>query len=141
MGEDLIYAHECMRIKNGGKSGIQHLIKCIPDALAVGFDINSRELNETFRCIEVKTTISRRPLSFNRFTLTKNEWNAAVSFGERYYVYRLFISKGEKRLLLIQDPVGQYKKGKLAVTSRNGKDISFDPSKCGKFVELLEWNN
>lgn len=141
IGENLIYAHECMRIKNGGKSDILHLIKCIPNALAVGFDINSRELNETFRCIEVKTTISSRALSFNRFTLTKNEWNAAVSFGKRYYVYRLFISKGEKRLFVIQDPVKKYKKGKLALASRNGKDISFDPSKCGEFVELLEWNN
>ena len=93
IGESLVHGHECMRIKLGGREDLIHLIKRIPTQFAVGYDISSVELDERKRYIEVKTTISSKPLHFNRIHLTKNEWNTASSIHDRYYVYRLLLSK------------------------------------------------
>lgn len=141
IGESLVHGHECMRIKMGGREDLLHLIKRIPTQFAVGYDISSVELDERKRYIEVKTTISSKPLHFNRIHLTKNEWNTASSTHDRYYVYRLLLSKNESKLFLLQDPVGLYKKDLIDMVPNDGADISFDPSKAGKFEELLTWKN
>jgi len=83
IGEALVHGHECMRIKMGGREDLIHLIKRIPTQFAVGYDISSVELDERKRYIEVKTTISSKPLHFNRIHLTKNEWNTASSTHDR----------------------------------------------------------
>ena len=141
IGEGLVHGHECMRIKLGGREDLIHLIKRIPTQYAVGYDISSVELDERKRYIEVKTTISSKPLHFNRIHLTKNEWNTASSTHDRYYVYRLLLSKTEKKLFLLQDPVGLYKADKIDMIPSDGADIIFDPSKVGQFEELLTWKN
>lgn len=139
IGESLVHGHECMRVKVGGRSDLIHLIKRIPTQFAVGYDISSVELDERKRYIEVKTTISAKPLHFNRVHLTKNEWNTANSTRDRYYVYRLMISKAERKLFLLQDPVGLYKNDMIEMVPTDGADITFDPKKVGKFEELLTW--
>lgn len=139
IGEGLIHGHECMRVKLGGRIDLIHLIKCIPNHFAIGYDIKSVELDATQRFIEVKTTISQSELDFSRFHLTPVEWTAAESLKERYYVYRLLLSKKARKLFLLRDPVGQYKKDKLTMAPRGGADISFAPGKCGEYTELLEW--
>lgn len=141
IGESLVHGHECMRIKNGGREDLIHLIKRIPTQFAVGYDISSVELDERKRYIEVKTTISSKPLHFNRIHLTKNEWNTASSTHDRYYVYRLLLSKKERKLFLLQDPVGLYKKDLINMIPSDGADITFDPQVVGKFEELLTWTN
>lgn len=141
IGEGLVHGHECMRVKLGGREDLIHLIKRIPTQFAVGYDISSVELDERKRYIEVKTTISSKPLHFNRIHLTKNEWNTASSTHDRYYVYRLLLSKNERKLFLLQDPVGLYKKDKIEMVPSDGADITFDPSKVGEFEELLTWKN
>lgn len=139
IGESLVHGHECMRVKLGGREDLIHLIKRIPTQFAVGYDIGSVELDERKRYIEVKTTISAKPLHFNKVHLTKNEWNTASSTRDRYYVYRLMISKAEKKLFLLQDPVGLYKKDLIEMVPADGADITFDPKKVGRFEELLTW--
>ena len=139
IGESLILGHECMRVKLGGREDLIHLIKRIPTQFAVGYDISSVELDEKKRYIEVKTTISSKPLHFNRVHLTKNEWNTANSMHDRYYVYRLLLSKAERQLFLLQDPVGLYKNDKIDMIPSDGADITFDPKKVGQFEELLTW--
>lgn len=139
IGENLVHGHECMRVKLGGRSDLIHLIKRIPTQFAVGYDISSVELDERKRYIEVKTTISAKPLHFNKIHLTKNEWNTANSTRDRYYVYRLMISKAERRLFLLQDPVGLYKKDMIEMVPTDGADITFDPRIVGTFEELLTW--
>jgi hypothetical protein len=139
-GESLILGHECMRMKTGEREDLIHLIKRIPTAFAMGYDIHSVELDERKRLIEVKTTISSKTLNFYNFHLTPNEWNAADSFGDRYYVYRLMISKKEKKLFILQNPVGQYKQDKLKMTPRDGADIIFKEN-TGTWTELLIWKN
>ncbi len=141
MGESLVHGHECMRMKLGGREDLIHLIKRIPTQFAVGYDISSVELDERKRFIEVKTTISSKPLHFNRIHMTRNEWNTASSTHDRYYVYRLLLSKSERKLFLLQDPVGLYKKDMIDMVPSNGADITFDPKKVGEFEELLTWKN
>lgn len=141
IGESLVHSHECQRVKNGGRADLIHLIKRIPTNFAVGYDIQSVELDERKRYIEVKTTISSKPLHFNKIHLTSNEWNTANSMRERYFVYRLMISKTEKKLFLIQDPVGLYKRDLIEMIPKDGADISFNTNKTeiGRFEELLTW--
>ncbi len=139
IGENLVHGHECMRVKLGGRVDLIHLIKRIPTQFAVGYDISSVELDERKRYIEVKTTISAKPLHFNKIHLTRNEWNTANSTRDRYYVYRLMISKAERKLFLLQDPVGLYKSDLIEMVPSDGADISFDPRIVGVFEELLTW--
>lgn len=141
IGECLIHGHECMRVKMGGREDLIHLIKRIPTQFALGYDISSVELDEKKRYIEVKTTISSKTLRFNRVHLTKNEWNTASSMHDRYYVYRLLLSKTEKKLFLLPDPVGLYKNDLIDMVPSNGVDITFDPEKVGRYEELLTWKN
>jgi hypothetical protein len=141
IGECLVHGHECMRIKLGGREDLIHLIKRIPTQYAVGYDISSVELDERKRYIEVKTTISSKPLHFNRIHLTKNEWNTANSTRDRYYVYRLLLSKTERKLFLLQDPVGLYKKDLINMIPSDGAEITFNPQHVGRFEELLTWVN
>ncbi len=143
IGESMIHGHECQRIKNGGRDDLIHLIKRIPTQFAVGYDIQSVELDERKRYIEVKTTISMKPLHFNKVHLTPNEWNTASSTRDRYFVYRLMISKNEKKLFLIQDPVGLYKNDLIEMIPKDGADITFNAndSKVGVFEELLVWES
>ena len=88
-----------------------------------------------------KTTVSSKPLHFNRIHLTKNEWNQASSVHDRYYVYRLLLSKTERKLFLLQDPVGLYKKDMIDMIPSDGADITFDPKKVGEYEELLTWKS
>ncbi len=141
MGENLVHGHECMRIKIGGREDLIHLIKRIPTQFAVGYDISSVELDERKRYIEVKTTISSKPLHFNSVHLTRNEWNTASTTREAYYVYRLMISKGVTKLFLLQDPVGLYKQDKINMIPNDGADITFDPKTVGRFEDLLVWRH
>lgn len=141
IGESLVHGHECMRVKLGGREDLIHLIKRIPTQYAVGYDISSVELDERKRFIEVKTTVSSKPLHFNRIHMTKNEWNMASSTSDRYYVYRLLLSRNERKLFLLQNPVGLYKQDQIDMVPSDGADITFDPQKVGRFEELLTWKN
>lgn len=140
-GENLVYGHECARVKNGGRDDLIHLIKRIPNTLAVGYDIQSVELDEIKRYIEVKTTISAKPITFNRITLTTNEWNAAKTMKDRYFIYRLLLTKTDKKLFIMQNPIQLYKDDKIEMTPREGAEITFNPGVVGNFEELLFWQN
>ncbi|MBC8147501.1 MAG: DUF3883 domain-containing protein, partial [Bacteroidetes bacterium] len=137
-GENLIVGHESMRIKLGGREDLIHLIKKVPTAFAVGYDIQSVELDTKKRYIEVKSTISNKSLSFYNFHLTPNEWSTAETLRESYFVYRLMISKRERKLFVLKDPVGNYKKDIIMMSPRNGADIVFT-EKSGEWNELLIW--
>ena len=138
-GENLVIGHESMRVKIGGKEELIHLIKKIPTHFAVGYDIQSVELDAKKRYIEVKSTISNKSLNFYHFHLTPNEWSTAETLKDAYFVYRLMISKRERKLFIIQDPVSKYKNDNLRMTPRNGADIIFSEN-SGKWDKLLIWN-
>ena len=139
-GENLVHGHECMRIKLAGREDLIHLIMKIPSAFAMGFDIHSVEPDETKRYIEVKTTISQSSITFNKFHMTTNEWKTAESLRERYFVYRLMVSKDNRKMFIIRDPVSQYKAdtGAIEIMIRDGADVTFNDS-AGKLEGLLIW--
>lgn len=140
LGESLVLGHECMRLKLGQREDLIHLVKRIPTSFAIGYDIKSVELDGLLRAIEVKTTISNKTLNFYNFHLTTNEWNNAESLKERYFVYRLMLSKFDKKLFLLKNPVNQYKENKLKMVPRDGADIIFTEN-TGTWEELLLWKN
>ena len=141
MGESLVYGHECARVKIGGREDLIHLIKRIPTQFAVGYDIQSVEIDSRKRYIEVKTTISMKPINFNRVHLTTNEWSTAETSRERYFVYRLMLNKTSKKLFIMQNPVGLYKQDKIQMAPRDGADIVFDTDSSGEFQELITWKS
>jgi len=142
LGESLAYGHECQRISIGGREDLLHLIKIIPTSFAVGYDLQSVELDERKRYIEVKTTISSKNISFHRFHLTPNEWNTAKTLSDRYFVYRLYISKESKKLYILQDPDNLYKENKIdmMLNRQMGMEITFEPQVSGEYQELLSWS-
>lgn len=138
IGESLVHGHECQRLKMGGREDLVHLVVKIPTELGVGYDISSRELDDTIRNIEVKTTISSKPIVFNKVHLTPNEWQAAKSYQDRYYVYRLMVSKTEIKLYILRNPVALFKQDLIDITPRDGMEITFKES-AGHYEELLAW--
>lgn len=140
LGETLVIGHEKVRVKEGGREDLLHLIKKIPTALAVGYDVQSVELDARKRYIEVKTTISNKPLNYYSFHLTPNEWDTASSLKDRYFVYRLMVSRDNLIIYILQDPVNMYKQDRLALTLRNGAEITFKAEHCEK-TTLKIWKD
>jgi hypothetical protein len=135
-GEALTLAHEKIWLSNNGRRDLAKLVSHMPTQFAVGYDVLSRELDATMRHIEVKTTVSQKNFTVNRVHLTPNEWSAAESHRERYFVYRLQLSEESCSLWIIQDPVGLYKQDRVKMVPRNGADIFFDET-CYTQIELL----
>ncbi len=140
LGENLIIGHEKVRLVNLGKEDLIHLIKKIPTALAVGYDIQSVEADKRKRYIEVKTTISNRPIKFFDFHMTTNEWDSATTLNDRYFVYRLMINKAQKIIYILQNPIQLYKESKISMHISDGAEISFKEDVAEK-TELLLWKN
>jgi len=140
VGESLVHGHECMRVKQGGREDLIHMILHYPNALAAGFDIQSFELDGLKRYIEVKTTISSKKIVFDTFYLSPNEWVTAETLDGRYFIYRLMVSKHSVSLFIIQDPVAKYKDGRIKMVPKNGAEITFSED-CGIWETLLEWQN
>lgn len=139
-GEGLILGHEKMRIKNGGREDLLHLIQKIPTQFAVGYDISSVELDKMKRYIEVKTTVSRKKINYFNFHLTPNEWDTASTLKDSYFVYRLSITKGGTELRMLKNPVDLYKADKIKMSPRDGADIRFN-NDVSEEVELLIWES
>lgn len=140
IGESLVHGHECERLKIGGRVDLVHLVMKIPTELGVGYDISSRELDATLRNIEVKTTISTKPIMFNKIHLTPNEWQAAKSYSDRYWIYRLMVSKHSIKLFIMCNPVDLFKKDLIDISPRDGMEITFK-EQAGNYEELLAWTN
>ena len=137
-GESLVHGHECMRLKIGGRDDLISKVVCLPNHLKLGYDIRSFELNSKVRCIEVKTTISNTDIDFKKLHLTDNEWNVAQSFADKYFIYRLVITRHSLKMFIIKNPVEEYKKGNLKMVMAKGVDITFT-DKSGNYEELLAW--
>ena len=50
------------------------------------------------------------------------------------------ISKYERKLFVLKNPVAKYKNDQVKMTPRNGADIAFNEN-SGEWKELLIWNN
>lgn len=140
LGENLVIGHEKQRLFNLGREDLIHLIKKIPTSLAVGYDIQSVEENILKRYIEVKTTISNNRINQYSFHLTENEWNTATDQTDKYYVYRLMLSRSERTIYILHNPVELYKQDKISMRLNDGAEIGF-PESVAEKTELLIWKN
>lgn len=140
-GENLVYGHECMFLKNANREDLINWVQCIPNHFAVGYDIQSVDPQEIKRYIEVKSTISTKTITFNRFKLTKNELSSAQTLGENYFVYRLQIHKTNDKpivkLNIIKNPIQLFKEDKIDINLMTG-EVNLK-SFQGKNTELLFW--
>ena len=141
-GENLVHGHECMSLKEQGREDLIHWVKCIPNHFAVGYDIQSVDASEMKKYIEVKSTISSRRLTFQRFHLTRNELSSAQSLGGNYYVYRLQINGREDggkevKLVVIRNPIQLFKENQIEIDLSTG-EVNLK-SYQGEEVQLLEW--
>lgn len=136
IGVALTVEHEKIRLTLASRPDLVRLVQKIPDRFAVGYDVSSREKDATHRNIEVKTTVSRGKLAGNSFLMSPNEWNAAKSHRQIYFVYRIMISGADITLFVIQDPVGKERAGLLNMTPRNGADIRYT-DRSGAWEKLL----
>ena len=132
-GETLILAHEYLRTK--GQSNRQHLINKIPTPLGVGYDLQSIEIEEHKRYIEVKSTRSKKAINSNRFKLTPNEWDSAETLGDSYFIYYLVMNETGKNIFIIQNPAKKYRENLLKIDSH--WMVEFLPQ-AGKWQPLLE---
>jgi hypothetical protein len=144
-GENVVYGHECTFLKLNKREDLIQLVKCIPNHFAVGYDIQSVGIDEIKKYIEVKSTISSKKLTFNKFHLTKNELSSAQTLKENYYVYRLQIIKGEKAedepeliLKIIKNPIQLFKNELIDIDLTTG-EVSFGRLTC-EDVKVLKWS-
>jgi hypothetical protein len=130
-GESIAITHEYIRLSECDRVDLASKVKKIPDYLGVGYDLQSFEgvvspdFGDLQRYIEVKTTRSKNKVLENSFVMTANEWNAARTNGDSYYVYRIMISEGKLRMFVIRDPYEEDRKGTLTMTPRNGAEVTF----------------
>jgi len=141
MGESLIYAHECEKLRVNGREDLIHLVKIIPTVQYLGYDVVSYDLHEKRKHIEVKATVSSKPMYATRIHLTTNEWRAASTYRDDYYIYRVSFAKDGNKLLVINDPVGLYKEDRIQMIPRDdGADLIINTSQEGEEEDLLYWN-
>jgi len=139
-GEVLVHGHECMKLKNWGKGRLISRVHIYANHLKLGYDVRSFDDKELQKLIEVKTTVSSSSIQTNQFHLTDNELNAAMSFGENYFVYRLIINKQGVKLFVIQSPISKSEQGLLEIKLREGADVTFK-SKAGVYEAMQFWKN
>jgi hypothetical protein len=137
VGEAIVIHHEKIRLTGIGRHDLAKKVVKYPESLSAGFDIKSYEgIGELGKFIEVKTTISRSKLSVYRFKMTPNEWGAAETHRDTYFVYRLMISDGRISLFVLKNPVQLYKQDRIQISPRDGVEITYD-DRSGEFEEVL----
>ncbi|HEM5121842.1 TPA: DUF3883 domain-containing protein [Streptococcus suis] len=130
-GEAIVVNHEKQKLRECGQGNLTNLVNFIPTQFGVGYDVQSFECDnsELRKYIEVKTTVSNASITFNSFHITPNEWRTAKSVGDRYYVYRLQISKHSKKLLIIKNLYELVQNNKMLLIERkDGYDVRFTSS-------------
>ncbi len=141
LGEAIVCGHEKMRLKINGYERFVKLVQIVDSpSYHPGFDIDSYEADgtENHRYVEVKTTISKKPIEMYGFHMSTNEWNVASTIQEHYCVYRLMLSEQNKTLIVLRNPVSLYKKDMIDAVPRDGMEITFS-GKEFKPTELLTW--
>jgi hypothetical protein len=141
LGEAIICGHEKMRLKINGYEEFISLVRIVDGpSYHPGYDILSLEADGTEhqRCIEVKTTVSKKKIDLYGFHMSRNEWRAAQTLERHYCVYRLMISENKKTLIILRDPVRLYKTDKIEAELGDGVEISFD-SETFKPTPILTW--
>lgn len=141
LGEAIICGHEKMRLKLNGYDAFIRFVQVVDSpTYHPGFDIDSFEADgtEEHRYIEVKTTISKQKIQMYGFHMSPNEWRVAATIKDHYCVYRLMLSKTDKILFILRNPVDLYKKDRIEAEPHDGMEITFSTDNF-KPTKLLTW--
>ncbi|EGQ8013397.1 DUF3883 domain-containing protein [Vibrio cholerae] len=136
MGESIVIAHEQNKLIKLGLEHNKHLVQFIPTHLGAGYDVKSMDEMDNQIFIEVKTTLSNHPITQSRISLTKNEWNAAYTHRDNYYIYRLIITNESRKLLVMANPVKLIQEDKVKLSAPQGVELIFKPTVMEE-VEIL----
>ena len=136
-GEALVLRHEHLRTMHTDNNR-RHLIQKIPTPLGVGFDLQSIEISNKKRYIEVKTTKSKKALTNNKVKITPNEWDSAMTLRDRYFIYYLVVNENGKNIFVIQDPVQRFQEGVLKLDKHWVVEFT---AEAGQWEKLLESKN
>lgn len=93
IGEELVIGYEIDQLRKNGRKDLIKYVHKVKDGN--GFDIESRNLDETIKYIEVKTTTGDENAMFS---ITDNEVAFSDKFQKSYSLYRLFNLDKENRV-------------------------------------------
>lgn len=143
IGESYVYDYEIERVNKIDPSYCS-LIRDRSAERGIGFDIESivgvGTSPTTPKYIEVKTTTRVTAPSVKSFidsiNITRNEWNAAKTFKDSYFVYRVYITKGKVFIFVIGSIVEKEELSLLEVSAPL-YEVKFDVSKSGVVDEKI----
>lgn len=119
IGEQIVLKFEIEVIKKIRPDKLS-LIKRVSNDTSLGFDIQSLEpsnINER-KYIEVKTTKRTFFPSqdiFTYFPMSSNEWETARNHGEKYYIYRVFLTTEGYKIFCVKNPIKLEKEGHIII--------------------------
>ncbi len=109
IGEKIVFEYEVEQIQKirPDKLGV---VKIVSNDTSLGYDIQSVQFEDVSKkkLIEVKTTIRTfMPESdiMTFFPMSANEWETAKNYGDLYFIYRVFLTRDEAKIFVIQNPV------------------------------------
>lgn len=138
LGENIVLKYEKTNISAIRPDKVVLVAKVSHDT-TLGYDIQSLELDDISvkKHIEVKTTIRTYPpdsVVLTWFPMSANEWSAAKSYGESYYIYRVFLVSKDAKLFIVKNPAKKEQEGLLTLEPTDYKVILNND--CGQFVEI-----
>lgn len=109
IGEKVVYKYEVENIQRirPDKLGV---VKIVSNDTSLGYDIQSLQFDDVSKrkLIEVKTTIRTfMPESeiMTFFPMSANEWETAKNYRDIYFIYRVFLTRDNAQIFVIQNPV------------------------------------
>lgn len=143
IGESYVYNYEIERVKKIDPTYCS-LIKDRSAERGIGFDIESivgdGSAPMTPKYIEVKTTTRVTAPSVKNFidsiNITRNEWKAAQTFKDAFFIYRVYITKG-KVFIFVIGSIMEKETLSLLEVSAPVYEVRFDVAKSGVVDEKI----
>lgn len=137
IGENYVLKYEKSKIQSLRPDKVGLVSKVSHDT-TLGYDIQSLEFEDLTekKHIEVKTTNRTYPpdtLILTWFPMSINEWNAAKSYKNSYYIYRVFLVANRVKLFIVRNPVEKEQNGLLTLEPTEYKVIL--NKECGEFAD------
>ena len=125
-GESIVVDFEKKRLIELGISDPN--VKWVASQKGLGYDVESVGLVESgvqipSRFIEVKATTritkpDSQSLKFMfSFNLTRNEWHAAETYLDEFYIYVVSLSRLNRTIYMFKNPYKKYHEGKLSLSA------------------------
>ncbi len=118
IGEDIVLNYEKDFLAKNGKPNLAIKVENVSANAALGYDLESFNLNGMKKYIEVKTTETSDPE--HPFILTSTQFNTAKELGESYSIYRVQIkSRTEFHISEFRNPYRLWEEKKLKLEPKD----------------------